>query len=180
MSSIRDTLLAAGPQLTTRYTLAELSPARIGEGAGLDERAFTETFDSVLDYINGLQQRFMDGLRDRIFKLTLDAPPGLLRVKLASEAYLSGCLEQRALRSWLIEARAQPLVAAGLRKQNQVYWLIVGSELATKGWPHPQAAGRLYLAMINEASVVEHRAGQVVTSVREALWDFLERGGPRT
>lgn len=178
MSDAHTRLLAVGPRLAQRYTLAELSAARISAMAEVTESDFEAAFGGILPYVSALQQHFMDGLRDRIFRLTLDAPAGLTRVKLASEAYLSGCLEHRALRGWLIEARAQPLIAAGLRKQNQVYWMIVASELKPLGWRHPQAAGRLYLAMINEAAVVEHRAGQAVASVREALWDFLDRGGP--
>ncbi len=178
MSDATAQLLAASQTLAERYTLAELSPARISAAAAVDVAHFDAAFDGVLAYVEALQQQFMTGLRDRIVKVTAGTDPGLLRVKLASEAYLAGCLEQRRLRGWLIEARTQPLLANGLRRQNQVYWMLVGSELSALGWRHPQAAARLFLAMINEASVVEHRAGQAVDSVREALWDFLDHGGP--
>jgi len=176
MSEAAHKLLAAGPKLAERYTLAELNITRICNAADVTSAQFKSAFGGVLAYVDALQVRFMNELRDRIVKVTAGSMPGLLRVKLASEAYLSGCLEQRVLRSWLIEARAQPLISTGLRKQNQIYSVLVSAELGACGWAHPQAAARLFLAMINEASVVEHRAGQPVASVRETLWDFLDTG----
>lgn len=112
----------------------------------------------------------MDRLRNRIAAVTSGVPAGLLRIQLATE--------ERALRGWLIEARTRPDVLAGLRHQNQAYLIVIGTELRAPGWPHPHAAGRMLLAMINEASAVEHRLGQVSEEVREVIWDFLQRGGP--
>ncbi len=180
MNPERDRLLAAGPSLCEQYSFQELSEARICAAANVSAAAFQAAFGgSILTYVNALQQQFMDGLRDRILKVTTGTSTGMTRLQLACEAYLAGCLEARPLRAWLIEARALPEVAAGLRRQNQVYWAVMGLELKSLGWPHPEAAARLFLAMINEASVVEHRAGQPVAAVRDALWDFLQRGSRR-
>lgn len=178
MRSPAATLLAAGPHLAQHYTLGELTEARICADAAIEPEDFRAAFGTVLGYVAALQQQFMDGLRDRIVRISDGTPPGLLRIKLATETYLGACLEQQPLRGWLIEARAQPLVADGLRRQNQVYWLIMGTELGAQGWPHPQGAARLFLAMINEASVAEHRAGEPLLEIRTALWDYLDYGGP--
>ncbi len=178
MRTPAETLLAAGAHLAQHYTLAELTEARICADAAIAPEDFRAAFGSVLGYVAALQQQFMDGLRDRIVRISDGTPPGVMRIKLAAETYLSACLEQQPLRGWLIEARAHPQVAEGLRKQNQVYWMIMGTELGVRGWPHPQSAARLFLAMINEAAVAEHRAGEPLLEIRSALWDYLDHGGP--
>lgn len=176
MTAPRERLLAAAPSLWSQFSFQELTEARIVSAAGVGTDEFQAAFGSIFGYVNVLQQQFMDELRNRILKVTTGTGSGMTRIQLACETYLSGCLDHRALRAWLIEARTLPEVAAGLRKQNQVYWVVLGSELKTLGWPQPQAAARLFLAMINEAATIEHRAGGPVPAARESLWDFLLRG----
>lgn len=177
MSELRQRLLGAGPQLTGRHAFAELSGELIASAAGLGVEQFAESFPSVVAYVDALQEQFLDEVRNRVIKVTTETVPGLLRMKLATESYLATCIEYRGLRGWFIEARLRPELSDSLRRRNQIYGVVIGSEFSHLGWPAPQAAARLYLAMINEAATLEQRAGQARTDVREVLWDFLD-GGP--
>lgn len=179
MSSAAERLRSAGLRLCRHCRFQEIDEARLCAEAQASPSEFKAAFGDMLGYINALQQDFMDELRDRILKVTTGTASGIPRLQLASESYLAGCLQHRPLRAWLIEARNLPEVAANLRRQNQIYWIVMGAELKTLGWADPQAAARLFLAMLNEASVLEHRAGQALPAVREALWDFLRRGTER-
>lgn len=178
MNDPRQLLFDAGVRLARTIGLEELDIERLCAEAGVGREAFDAAFGDLTRYVTALQQSFMDRLRNRIVAVTSGVPAGLLRIQLATETYLSNCLAERSLRGWLIEARTRPDVLAGLRRQNQAYWIVIGTELQALGWPQPHAAGRMLLAMINEASIVEHRLGQPSEDVREVIWDFLQRGGP--
>lgn len=177
MTDPRQPLLDAGTRLARTLRLHELDVERLCQEAGVERAAFDSCFADLTAYVTALQQRFMDLLRDRIVAVTSGVPAGLLRIQLATETYLSNCLAERPLRGWLIEARTRPEVLSGLQRQNRAYWLLIGAELEALGWPHPQAAARMLLTMINEASVAEYRLGQSSEEIREVLWDFLQRAG---
>ncbi|MFP5305278.1 MAG: hypothetical protein ACLGI7_05555 [Gammaproteobacteria bacterium] len=178
MKNARDALLEAGRRLSGSIPLSALDAGQLCAAAGAAPQDFAQAFGDLPGYLLALQQQFMDRLRDKIVAVTSGVPSGIRRIELATETFLSGCLQERALRAWLLDARAWPAVFAGLRRQNQTYSVIIGSELKTLGWPAPQAAARVYLAMVLEASIVEHRRGAAVPETREVLWDFLRRGGP--
>ncbi|MFC4250624.1 TetR/AcrR family transcriptional regulator [Sinimarinibacterium flocculans] len=171
----RTALIAAAAPLARERRLATLTTDEICQRAGVDAGVFTSIFGDLTGYLVAVQQVFMDRLRDRIVAVTAGVPPGMRRIQLATESYLSGCLDERPLRGWLLEARMRPPVLTGLRRQNRTYYMILGAELERLGWPDGAAAARLYLAMINAASIVEHRSG-VQPALRAALWHFLEHG----
>lgn len=175
----REALIAAGYRLARRIPLDDADADLVCERARLTRATFDEHFADFDTYLVALQQSFMDGLRDRIVAVTHGVAPGLMRVKLATEVYLEGCLAQLPLRTWLVDARRRKAIAEALGRQNQVYWMLIGSDLGAAGWPGAAAAGRLYVAMANEAALLEQRAGAAVPAVRETLWHFLDHAGPR-
>jgi TetR/AcrR family transcriptional repressor of nem operon len=174
----RQKLLDAGRRIALRENLAGLTALTLCAEARTDFDEFERHFATQRDFLLALQQDFMDGLRDKIFAITTGTRSPLMRLKLATETYLQGCIADRALRRWLLEARVHPEMEAGVRRQNQTYWMILGAEFRTLGWPYPQAAARLYLAMTNEAANAEHRVGHALPAVRETLWDFLDHRTP--
>ncbi|HUP91281.1 MAG TPA: hypothetical protein VM074_03465 [Solimonas sp.] len=175
----RDALIAAGHKLARRLPLAEADADLVCEKARLPRAAFDELFPDFTAFLVALQQQFMDGLRDRIVGVTNGVAPGLMRVKLATEVYLEACIAHLPLRGWLLEARRKHELSDSLQRQNQVYGLLISSDLQAAGWPDPQAAARIYVAMANEAALMEHRAGHAVAVVREALSHFLDHAGPK-
>src|SRR3546814_2225052 len=83
---------------------------------------------------------------------------GTLRIKLGSESYLAYCAENAGVRAWLVAAREQPRVRRGLQQQNHSFTLVLGAELKGLGRHFPDAAARLYIAMLNEVDNSEQRA----------------------
>src|SRR3546814_3190137 len=77
---------------------------------------------------------------------------GTLRIKLGSESYLAYCAENAGVRAWLVAAREQPRVRRGLQQQNHSFTLVLGAELKGLGRHFPDAAARLYIAMLNEVA----------------------------
>ncbi|HEY1077480.1 MAG TPA: hypothetical protein VGE51_12380 [Fontimonas sp.] len=176
MTAQRQALIDAGSRLAAQMPLAALEIDRLCAQAAVEGAVFAAHFAGLTDYLVALQQDFMDRLRGKIVAVTTGVPAGIRRTELAAETYLSACLDERALRGWLIEARARPDVLAGLRRQNHIYWILIGIEFEALGWPYPRAAARLYLTMLNEASVIEHRAGQASAPVRLTIRNFLRHG----
>lgn len=174
--NVRLALIQAASRLDPRLTLDEITPEHLCAASGLDKAMFAAHFADLTAYFVALQQDFMDRLRGKIVAVTTGVTAGIRRTELAAETYLSACLEERTLRRWLIAARARPSVLAGLRQQNQIYWILIGIEFEALGWPYPQAAARLYLTMLNEASVIENRLGKRSPAVRVTIRDFLRHG----
>src|SRR3546814_16607665 len=79
----------------------------------------------------------------------------------------------------LVAAREQPRVRRGLQQQNHSFTLVLGAELKGLGRHFPDAAARLYIAMLNEVANSEQRAQQRLPELREALWHFLDRSEER-
>ncbi|SFF51859.1 hypothetical protein SAMN04488120_106154 [Fontimonas thermophila] len=179
MTDPRQSLLDAGTRLARCVDFEALDTDRLCREAAVDPATFAATFGDLTGYLAALQERFMAALIDRMLAATAGMRPGLLRIQVAIEAFLGHCLAEHALRGWLLAARERPEIFAVLERQNRTYALLIGSELHALGWPHPQAAARMLLAMINEAALAEHRLGQPSAEIREALWDFLQHGGAR-
>ncbi len=176
MNPQRQALIDAGSRLAAGLPLDALNIRRLCAQADVEEPVFQAHFSSLTDYLVALQQDFMDRLRGKIVAVTMGVPAGIRRTELAAETYLSACLAERVLRAWLIEARARPDVLAGLRRQNHIYWILIGIEFEALGWPYPRAAARLYLTMLNEASVLENRLGQASPPLRLTIRNFLRYG----
>jgi hypothetical protein len=166
-------LLDAAPRLCRNISVHELTPAALCVEAGCDMAEFDQAFGSLDTYLVELQRRFDRHIVDHVAAVTSGNSSGLLRVQLATETVLSACLDQRDLHGWLVSARHRPALQDRLRNRNRGYALIFGAEMSALGWPDPAAAARLYMAMVNEVAVVEHRANRPQPNLREALWGLL-------
>lgn len=176
-NALRRKLLDAAPALAAQIAYEELSIAALCRAAGVATNDFKAAFGDLQQYVEALQQQFLDDIRARIIKVTSGTQPGLLRIRLASESYLAHCAEMVAVRRWLLAARAQPAILRGLQQQNQNFALLLGTELHALGRRHAGAVARLYIAMLNEVAAAEDRLGHPHAACRAALTHFLERAG---
>ncbi|TJY58810.1 hypothetical protein E4T66_14505 [Sinimarinibacterium sp. CAU 1509] len=151
----------------------QLTVDRLCAAANCRDSEFNREFGSLDAYLVELQRRFDRQIVDHVVAVTSGTRPGLMRIQLATETFLSACLEHRDLHGWLVQARHRPALQDRLRSRNRGYALIFGAEMSALGWPDPAAAARLYMSMVNEAAVVEHRAGRMQPALREALWRLL-------
>lgn len=176
----RSKLLAATASIAAQTPYDDLSISRICQLAEVPVSAFKSAFGDIPTYLEAVQQSFLNNIRTRIINVTDGSARGALRIKLGSESYLAYCAENAGVRTWLVAARAQPSVLRGLQQQNQSFTLVLGAELKGMGRHQPEAAARLYIAMLNEVANSEQRAGKRLPELREALWHFLDNvGDPR-
>jgi TetR/AcrR family transcriptional repressor of nem operon len=171
----RSRLLAAAPKLAAKLHLAQLTPEVIAKGARLSAADFMVEFSGGVDeYLDELNQQFLESILSRIVAQAGSLPPGLERMARASSTQLDICLEDRSLRSLLVEARRLvPRVAEAMHRRNQVTAMMISLELKKLGCPQPLVIARLYCMMVLEAAQIEADAGAAVPEVRKALADFL-------
>ena len=170
----RTALLDAGLRLAENSSLSRLSVNRVVQEAGVAKGTFYVHFADRNDYLAALHGRFHETLNEEIDTAIAGMPDGRANLQRGTEAYLDGCLQRQALKALLIEARIDPAVAAAVRERNQAYYANVADDLAAMGWPEPMLAARLFVTMVSEAALLELEQGQMVTAVRQVLWQFLD------
>jgi AcrR family transcriptional regulator len=167
-------LLTAATELAEKHRLDQLTIDAIAAGAGLTKTDFLAEFDSVDAYLVELHNQFMEHILSSIVKDAGKLPPSLERMGRASAIQLDICLEQRALRGLLAEARRMvPSVADVFHRRNQVTAVMISIELKSLGCTRAAMFGRFYCMMVLEAAQIEADAGKLVAEARSALADFL-------
>ncbi|AXQ31365.1 hypothetical protein D0B54_22945 [Solimonas sp. K1W22B-7] len=167
-------LLTAGLALAAQYTLDELAPETIADTTGLSHEQFAAQFGSVDGYLLEMNQQFLDHILDRLVREAGTHSPGLPRMCRATQLQLDICLEHRALRNLLSEARRRmPLVAEAFHRRNHTTGIMIGIELKSLGCPHAAAIGRIYCLMVLETAQIECETGAPNPALRRALADFL-------
>ena len=149
--------------------------------AGLTKADFLAEFDSIDAYLVELHHQFMEQILSSIVKDAGKLPPSLERMDRASSVQLDICLEQRALRGLLAEARRMvPRVADVFHRRNQVTAVMISIELKSLGCRQATMFGRFYCMMVLEAAQIEADAGKIVPEARRTLADFLALSLPAT
>jgi AcrR family transcriptional regulator len=167
-------LLAAGAALAARYSFEQLTPENVADTTGLTREQFTAQFGSLDSYLTALNQQFLDHILDRLVNDARDTPRGLPRMCRATELQLDICLEHRALRLLLGEARRRlPGLAQAFHKRNQTAAMMIGIELKSLACPDANGVGRLYCHMVLETAQIECEAGTPNRALRRMLAEFL-------
>jgi AcrR family transcriptional regulator len=166
-------LFKASMALADKVEYANASLERVAKAAKVPVARLRDQYVDFTHFLIALQQHFLDQLRDEVIAATMQYPPGLSRVRGATQVFLNHCLKHRQLRIWLMHARREePLLAEGMRRQNHSFALVISTEFHALRWPHPLAASRMYLAAIQEAARLEQIKGEPLDYVREAIWDI--------
>ncbi len=174
VESRRDRLLAAAPRLADLLRLEQLTPGLIAEASSVSEADFCAEFDGVGDYMAATHHRYMEMILSRLIRETGQMRPGPERILRASMLQLDICLEVRALRSLIMQARRQiPQVAEDLYKRNRATSLMICLELKSLGCKHPLVTARYWCQLVLEAAEIEADAGVRVPESRQVLHDFL-------
>lgn len=170
----RAQLLAAAPELAMHYKLEQLDAAVIASAAQLDPDQFHASFGSVDEYLLEMHQQFMNDILARILAGAGSLPPGLDRILRSTFIQLDYCLEHRALRALVAQARRLcPRVAEVFHKRNQTTAMMIGMELKNLGYREPINLGRYYCMLVLEAAQIESDAAAAVPEARALLEDFL-------
>lgn len=173
---MREALLDAGTRLAAEVGLADTSVNRVVAEAGVAKGSFFWHFPRREDFVVALHRRFHDRLLDDIAAETRRLEPGRERLRVAVRTYLEACLRERAVKAFLLEARAAPRIADEVRRRNRQMAQLAADELREMGWSNPEAAAPLVVAMVAEIALLELDAGRRQPKIRAALERFLTDG----
>jgi TetR/AcrR family transcriptional regulator, transcriptional repressor for nem operon len=170
----RMSLIDAGLRLAERTGLSGLSINLLVEEAGVSKGTFFHHFGDRRRYVLALHREFHERLLREIERATANLRPGRERVLVAANTYLDGCLRDRGVRALLLEARADPLIAAEIGARNASNAAVIQADFRAMKWPRPYECAQLWVGMTAEAALIELKAGKRSTAVRAALARFLE------
>jgi len=169
----RQELINAGLQLAEHTSLTNLSVNLIVQEAGVAKGTFFHHFGDRAGFLLAIHREFHDRLFTDITNATRTMTPGRDRLIRAAGAYLDGCLKARGVRTLLLEARAEPLIAQAVLDRNEQVSQLIRPDFAAMSWAHPRQAGRLWNGLVVEAALVERQAGRRQPQIRAALGQFL-------
>jgi TetR/AcrR family transcriptional repressor of nem operon len=171
----RVALLDAGLAVAEQLGLSGLSVNRVVAEAGLGKGTFYVHFPDRDTYVIALHQTFTERILAAVRGNQSEAPPGLARLRVATETYLDTCLRAPGVRAFLFEARAEPGISDEIAISNDRFAELITADLDAMGWRHPNRAARLAVSMAAEQALLELRRGGQDTQGRQVLWRLLEQ-----
>lgn len=171
----RNALLDAGLRLAEAHGLAHMSIDQIVREAGVAKGTFYVHFTDRVAFLVELHIRFHEHLKEMILAGTEGMEPGAERLYRAAILYLDGCLEGKAVKALLLDARSEPAISAEVQNRNADFSRLAAADFEAMGWPEAESCARLYVAMTAEAALVELETGGKNEAIRRALKQFIFR-----
>lgn len=164
----RRELLDAAVQLAEREGLASLSVAGITAAAGHAKGTFYVHFPDRAAFLVALHSRFHDTVFGQIVAETAAERPGPARAGRRLIAFLEGCRALPGVRALLLDARAEPGMAAEVDRRNSQATTVLAADLT--GWcRHPRDTARLLVLAAADIAARESGQGRRIPSARHAL-----------
>lgn len=169
----RQILIDTGLKLAERTGLNGMSVNLLVQEAGVSKGSFFHHFGDRASYLLALHQEFHDRIDERIQQKVAGMPPGRGRLVVGATTYLDNCLQHRGVRALLLEARAEPAVAAEIATRNAHTAQTCAPDFKALGRRYPLQCAHLWVAMTAETALIELQAGKREPKIRAALEDFL-------
>jgi AcrR family transcriptional regulator len=170
----RRALLDTGADLLASTSLGVLSVNTIVAAAGMAKGAFYQHWPSRAAYLRDLHGRFHDHLA-RVVGSAADGPPGATRLERMLHAYLDCCLEHRAAKSLLVEARTDAGLLDLVEARNTRFADVIDDDLAVLGWSTPRPVAILLIAAVAEIALYELEAAAARPDLRQAALALAAR-----
>jgi len=168
----RAALLEAGLRLAGGG-LQALSVNDVTAEAKVAKGTFYVHFASRAEFVLALHRSFYDRTVQHIQGAVQAAAPGREALEAGAYAYLDACLDQRAVKALLLEARFEPLIQEEVAARNEGHVRFAAPQFAAMGRPDPEVSARLFVAVASEAALLELANGGPDPAVRRALAAFL-------
>lgn len=168
----RESLLDAGVRLAERQNLLQTSVDHIVREAGVAKGTFYVHFADRTAFLVAIHRRFYDELNAAIDAAVEGLSPGPERLRRGALAYLDGCLRAKAVKAVLLEARMLSEVAHEVALRSTHAAARAARDFKAMGYRHPDACGRLFVAMVSEGALAELEHKRADRGVRAALWRF--------
>lgn len=176
----RQELIDAGIAVAARAGLAGLSVNAVVAEAGVAKGTFYVHFVDRDAFVDALHLQFYARVGDAVARAVEHLAPGPLRLARGIEAYLDACLADRAIKAILLETRSDAHLTTTMADRERLFARLAAPSLAAMGWPEPDVAARLFVAMTSEAALAELEAGRRLPAVRWTLERLVESAaGPQ-
>jgi AcrR family transcriptional regulator len=162
----RAALLDAGRELAADGGLAGLSVSGVARRAGVAKGTFYVHFADRDAFVRALRDDFNERIGERVAAAVADIEPGARRLLVGLTAYLDACLDDRALKALVREARDD------VEPRDRLVTL-VAANLRGMGVRDAASAARLVVAMAAEVALAENEAGKKEPGARRALRRFV-------
>ena len=166
----RELLLQTGLQLAEAHGLAAMSVNAIVAEANVAKGTFYVHFEDRTAFLVALHRWFHDRLKLSILNATADQEPGQDRLQRGTNAYLDGCLQGKAVKALLLEARSEPAITDEVQRRNADFAQIAQADFAAMDWPNPEICARLYITMCAEVALIELERGHAEDKARSTLY----------
>lgn len=167
-------LLQAGLDLSAERGLAGLTVDAVIDRAGTGKGTFYRHFGDRSGFLRAVHSE----LRRRVWSAASEAmaerDPGSGRLRAGVTAYLDACLSNRALKTFVTEARVDPQVALAVEEDLTAGADVLAVDLAAIGWKDPAAAAQLLMAMAHEIALTEQRAARPERRLRRTVLAIAE------
>ncbi len=168
----RQVLLDAGLELAITVSLTRLTVDAIVQKAGVAKGTFYVHFADRAAFLVALHAQFHEQLRDAVLRATEGLAPGGWRLRKGTQAYLDGCLHERAVKAFLLEARCEAHINVEVQRRNAEFAALAEPNFTALGWPDANTAARLFVTLVAEAALVELETGYN-EAMRQTLWHFV-------
>jgi AcrR family transcriptional regulator len=171
----REALLDAGLRVAQERGLTGMSVNAVVEAAGMSKGNFYQHFTDRRDFLRALHRVYHDEIEQRLLGAVGDLAPGRDRLIRGITVHLDLCLETRATRAMLVQARTDADLFDEMRARNDHIAALVVDDLAAAGWDRPEAVARMMVTMVGDVSLEELFDGHPRDDLRDALLRLVLR-----
>ena len=141
---------------------------------GLDEfgpQFLADHFRDRTALLVALHRWFHDTVFDRVIASTAEDSPGPERARRRLIAFLDACRELPGVRALLLDARAEPAIAAEVDSRNRQATQILAADLAVTA--HPREKARILVLAAADIAARESTQGRKLPAARRALLEIV-------
>ncbi|REF00826.1 TetR/AcrR family transcriptional regulator [Thermomonospora umbrina] len=171
----REALLRAGLHVAQERGLTGMSVNAVVEAAGMSKGNFYQHFTDRRDFLRSIHRLYHDEMEERLIAVVGHLPPGRERLIQGIIAHLDLCLETRATRALLVQARTDADLFDEMRSRNDHIATLVVDDLAAVGWDPPEPVARMMVTMVGDVSLEELFDDRRRDDLRDALLRLLLR-----
>ncbi|MER6943064.1 TetR/AcrR family transcriptional regulator [Nonomuraea sp. NPDC000554] len=171
----REALLRAGLHVAQERGLTGMSVNAVVEAAGMSKGNFYQHFTDRRDFLRALHRLYHDEAEQRLVAAVGHLPPGRQRLIQGITFHLDMCLETRATRAMLVQARTDADLFDEMRARNDHIAALVVHDLAAIGWDPPEPVARMMVTMVGDVSLEELFDGHRRDDLRDAFFQLLLR-----
>jgi TetR/AcrR family transcriptional regulator, transcriptional repressor for nem operon len=169
----KDALLDAGAVVAARDGLSGLSVTAVTTQAGVAKGTFYVYFPDRAAFIEALDRRFYDRVAEAVFSAVAPFAPGRDFLIAAVEAYLDVCLDHRAIKALILEARVHSARGAAFAELLDQFTALMAPSMEAIGLTPVGVHARLLVALASEVALIELERGRRVSEARAGVQAML-------